>query len=124
MPECRQQTDIQILTTSNSLTDTYIVLIFINPFNYRLIVVTRILPFLTMQDNKMKKMLFSALWQCLLQDVLNRRLLLETNHSSNTKGNHHPSFLRFGNWTEKTVDAAKICGGAENVVKTEPSKHS
>ena len=24
----------------------------------------------------------------------------------------------------KTVDAAKICGGAENVVKTEPSKHS
>ena len=26
-------------------------------------------------------------------------------------------FLRFWNW--KTVDAAKICGGAENVVKTE-----
>ena len=25
---------------------------------------------------------------------------------------------------EKTVDAAKICGGAENVVKTETSKHS
>ena len=24
----------------------------------------------------------------------------------------------------KLVDAAKICGGAENVVKTEPSKHS
>ena len=24
----------------------------------------------------------------------------------------------------KTVDAAKICGGAENVVKTETSKHS
>ena len=36
------------------------------------------------------------------------------------KGNHHPSFLRFWNWAEaKTVDAAKICGGAENVVKTE-----
>ena len=29
---------------------------------------------------------------------------------------HH----RFWNWAEeKTVDAAKICGGAENVVKTE-----
>ena len=40
--------------------------------------------------------------------------------SSSTKGNHHPSFLRFWNWAEeKTVDAAKICGGAENVVKTE-----
>ena len=25
---------------------------------------------------------------------------------------------------KKTVDAAKICGGAENVVKTEASKHS
>ena len=37
--------------------------------------------------------------------------------SSSTKGNHHPSFLRFWNWTEETVDAAKICGGAENVVK-------
>ena len=30
---------------------------------------------------------------------------------------HH--FLRFWNWAEETVDAAKICGGAENVVKTE-----
>ena len=35
------------------------------------------------------------------------------------KGNHHPSFLRFGIGQKKTVDAAKICGGAENVVKTE-----
>ena len=25
---------------------------------------------------------------------------------------------------QKTVDTAKICGGAENVVKTKPSKHS
>ena len=39
--------------------------------------------------------------------------------SSSTKGNHHPSFLRFWNWAEETVDAAKICKGAENVVKTE-----
>ena len=37
---------------------------------------------------------------------------------SSTKRNHHPSFLRFWNWAEETVDAAKI-GGAENVVKTE-----
>ena len=36
--------------------------------------------------------------------------------SSSTR-NHHPSFLRFWNWAEETVDAAKICGGAENVVK-------
>ena len=40
--------------------------------------------------------------------------------SSSTKGNHHhiiSSFLELGR--RKTVDAAKICGGAENVVKTE-----
>ena len=35
------------------------------------------------------------------------------------KWNHHPSFLRFWIGQKKTVDAAKICGGAENVVKTE-----
>ena len=40
--------------------------------------------------------------------------------SSSTKGNHHPSFLRFWNWAEENcIDAAKICGGTENVVKTE-----
>ena len=43
--------------------------------------------------------------------------------SNSTKGNHHPSFLRFWNWAG-FVDAAKICGGAENVVKMKPSKHS
>ena len=39
--------------------------------------------------------------------------------SSSTKGKPSPiisSFLELG---EETVDAAKICGGAENVVKTE-----
>ena len=47
----------------------------------------------------------------LLQDVLNRRLLFKQTGSSSTKGNHHPSFLRF--WElgrRKTVDAAKILG--------------
>ena len=44
--------------------------------------------------------------------------------SSSTKGNHHPSFLRFWKIGRKTVDAAKICGGAGNVVKAEASKHS
>ena len=39
--------------------------------------------------------------------------------SSSTKGNHHPSFFVSGIGQKKTVDAAKICGGAENVVKTE-----
>ena len=39
--------------------------------------------------------------------------------SSSTKGNHHPSFLRFWNWAEENCRCSQICGGAENVVKTE-----
>ena len=35
---------------------------------------------------------------------------------------HH--FFVSGIGQKKTVDAAKICGGAENVVKTETRKHS
>ena len=73
----------------------------------------------------MKKMLLLLRWPCLLQDVLNRCLLFKTKPAAVAlKENHHPSFLRFWNWAEETVDAAKICGGAENVVKQKPSKHS
>ena len=39
--------------------------------------------------------------------------------SSSTKGKPSPIISSFLNWAEKNVDAAKICGGAENVVKTE-----
>ena len=35
---------------------------------------------------------------------------------------HH--FFVSGIGREENIDAAKICGGAENVVKTETSKHS
>ena len=45
-------------------------------------------------------MLLLLRWPCLLQDVLNRRLLFKPAGSS-TKGNHHPSFLRFWNWAEE-----------------------
>ena len=45
----------------------------------------------------MKKMLLATALAYLLQDVLNRRLLFKQTGSSSTKGNHHPSFLRFWN---------------------------
>ena len=62
-------------------------------------------------------------WPCLLQDVLNRRLRSKQT-GGDGKGNHHHRFFVSGiGQKEKTVDAAKICGGAENVVKTE-TKHS
>ena len=63
-------------------------------------------------------MLLAIRWLT-LPDVLNRRLLFKKQTGSSSTRNHHPSFLRFWNWAKKTVDAAKICGGAENVVKTE-----
>ena len=68
----------------------------------------------------MKKMLYSLLrWPCLLQDVLNRRLHCskQTGRNSTKTITHH--FFVSGIGQKKTVDAAKICGGAENVVKTE-----
>ena len=39
--------------------------------------------------------------------------------SSSTKGKPSPISFVSGIGAKKTVDAAKICGGAENVVKTE-----
>ena len=59
----------------------------------------------------------------LITGCAHRRLPFKTNRS--TKGNHRPSFLRFWNWAEETVDAAKICGGAgKMLLKQKPSKHS
>ena len=53
--------------------------------------------------------------------MLNRRLLFKTKPAAVAPAKPSPiissSFLNFGQ--KKTVDAAKICGGAENVVKTE-----
>ena len=52
--------------------------------------------------------------------MLNRRLLFKTEPAAVApKGNHHHHFFVSGIGQKKTVDAAKICGGAENVVKTE-----
>ena len=41
-----------------------------------------------------------------------------------TKGTITHHFFVSGIGQKKTVDAAKICGGAENVAKTETAKHS
>ena len=67
----------------------------------------------------MKKCYSLLRWPCLLQDVLNRRLLFKQTGSSSTKGTITHHFFVSGIGQKKTVDAAKICGGAENVVKTE-----
>ena len=65
----------------------------------------------------MKKMLLATALALLITGCAQQFTLKQT--GSSTKGNHHPSFLRFWNWAEGNCpDAAKICGGAENVVKT------
>ena len=73
----------------------------------------------------MKKMLLLLRWPCLLQDVLNRRLLFKQTGSSSTKGNHHPSFFSFWNWAEENCRCSQNLWRRRNVVKTEnPAKHS
>ena len=71
-------------------------------------------------NNTMKKCYSLLRWPCLLQDVLNKTFTVQNKPAAVApKGKPSPiisSFLEIG---RKTVDAAKICGGAENVVKTE-----
>ena len=69
----------------------------------------------------MKKMLLATALARLLQDVLNRRLLFQTNQRQcRAKAITHHFFVSIGQ--KKTVDAAKICGGAENVDETETNQ--
>ena len=72
----------------------------------------------------MKKMLLYCAGPASPQDVLNRRLhCSKQTGSSSTKGNHHPSFLRFWNWAEENCRCGQICGN-EMLLKQKPSKHS
>ena len=64
-------------------------------------------------------MLLATALAYLLQDVLNRRLLFKTNRQQWHQKTITHHFFVSGIGQKKTVDAAKICGGAENVVKTE-----
>ena len=69
-------------------------------------------------------LLASALWPCLLQDVLSQTFTVQNKPAAVAPKEtitHH--FFVSGIGQKKTVDAAKICGGAENV-KQKPSKHS
>ena len=72
----------------------------------------------------MKKMLLATAWPTYYRMYSTDVYCSKQTGSSSTKGNHHPSFLRFWNWAEENCRAAKICGGAENVVKQKPSKRS
>ena len=60
---------------------------------------------------------------CLLQDA-QQTFTVQNKPAAVAKETITHHFFVSGIGQKKTVDAAKICGGAENVVKTETSKHS
>ena len=68
----------------------------------------------------MKKCYSLLRWPCLLQDVAQQTFTVQNKPAAVVPKEtitHH--FFVSGIGQKKTVDAAKICGGAENVVKTE-----
>ena len=67
----------------------------------------------------MKKMLLATALALLITGCSTDVYCSKQTGSSGTKGNHHHHFFVSGIGQKKTVDATKICGGAENVVKTE-----
>ena len=68
----------------------------------------------------MKKCYSLLRWPRLLQMCLQTFTVQNKLAAVAPKETITPSFLRFWNWAEENCrDAAKICGGAENVVKTE-----
>ena len=66
----------------------------------------------------MKKMLLATALALLIAGCAQQTFTVQQTGSGSTKGNHHPSFLRFWNWAEENCRCSEICGGAENV-KTE-----
>ena len=67
----------------------------------------------------MKKMLPATALALLITGCSTDVYCSKQTGSSSTKGNHHLHHFFVSELAEETVDAAKICGGAENVVKTE-----
>ena len=74
----------------------------------------------------MKKMLLATALALLITGCAQQTFTVQNKPAAVApKGKHitHHFFVS-GIGQKKTVDAAKICGGAENVVKTRNSKHS
>ena len=81
--------------------------------------------FKSIGNNTMKKMLLATALALLYYRMCSTDVYCskQTGSSSTKEAITHHFFVS-GIGQKKTVDAAKICGGAENVVKANPSKHS
>ena len=64
-------------------------------------------------NNTMKKMLLATALALLITGCAQQTFTVQNKPAAVAPGSHHPSFLRFSELGRKTVDAAKICGGAE-----------
>ena len=70
------------------------------------------------------KMLLLLRWPCLLQDAQQTFTVQNKPAAVAPKETITHHFFVSGIGQKKTVDAAKICGGAEMLQKQKPSKHS
>ena len=67
----------------------------------------------------MKKMLLATALALLITGCAQQTFTVQNKPAAVAPRNRHHHFFVSGIGQKKTVDAAKICGGAENVVKTE-----
>ena len=67
----------------------------------------------------MKKMLLATALALLITGCAQQTFTVQNKPAAENQRKPSPIISSFLNWAEETVDAAKICGGAENVVKTE-----
>ena len=67
----------------------------------------------------MKKMLLATTLALLITGCAQQTFTVQNKPAAVAPRKPSPIISSFLNWVKKTVDAAKICGGAENVVKTE-----
>ena len=73
----------------------------------------------------MKKMLTATALALLITGCAQQTFTVQNKPgSSSTKGNHHPSFLRFWNWQKKLSMQPKFVAAQKMLLKQKPSKHS
>ena len=67
----------------------------------------------------MKKMLLATALALLITGCAQQTFTVQNKPAAVAPETTPHHFLRFWNWAEENCRTAKICGGAENVVKTE-----
>ena len=69
----------------------------------------------------MKKMLLAALAPLITGCAQQTFTVQNKTGSSSTKGNHHPSFLRFWNWAEENCRCSKFVAAQKMLLKQKPT---